>query len=316
MSSRSLASDFAPPPRRTFSVWERYAWSVPLYGLGVPLVKVLDAAGVWPRVIASAAKRTVGSFDAYEPTAADVFVCAGFKAGTTWMLQIATQIAFRGAAEFANIHNVVPWPDGPPMFQWQMIPLANPSPRERAPTGLRVIKTHGVQRNVPYSPAARYIAVVRDPKDVIVSGYHFLRSLLYGPLMPSVNHWIDLNLAGQVPHGEWADHLAGYWSVRDRGNVLFLTYEETKRGTDATVSKVAQFMGVDLSERELATVVQAASFECMKRDQSKFDPGQVVPWSARDFMLRKGRAGSSSELLTQEMQDRIDDHCRADLRRR
>lgn len=308
-----IASDFVPTPRRQFSSWERYAWSVPLYGLGVPLVKALDVLGVWPRIMASAARRHAGTFGVYEPTAADVFVCAGFKAGTTWMLQIATQIAFRGAAEFANIHHVVPWPDGPPMLRQHMIPLANPSPRERAPTGLRVIKTHVVQSSVPYSPAARYIAVVRDPKDVIVSGYHFLRSLVYGPLMPSVSHWVDLNLNAHVSQGSWAAHLASYWSVRNRGNVLFLTYEEMKRDTGAAIGRVATFMGVDLSPQERDAVVRASSFEAMKREQSKFDPGQVVPWGGRGFMLRRGRAGSSGELLTPELQQRIDNQCRATL---
>ena len=44
---------------------------------------------------------------------------------------------------------------------------------------------------MPYTDDARYIAVVRDPKDVCVSGYHFLRSMLWGPLAPSVERWVD-----------------------------------------------------------------------------------------------------------------------------
>jgi hypothetical protein len=56
---------------------------------------------------------------------------------------------------------------------------------------------------------------------------------------------------------EWAHHLASYWGLRDRTNVLFLTYEETKRDTRATVAKVAKFMGVDLSDVEFASVERA-----------------------------------------------------------
>jgi hypothetical protein len=100
------------------------------------------------------------------------------------------------------------------MVQPMLIPLANTSPREWSGTGLRVIKTHLPQQQVPYSSAARYIALTRNPKDVIVSSYHFARALLYGPLMPSVSHWVDLHLSGSFAHGSWAQHVASYYSPR------------------------------------------------------------------------------------------------------
>lgn len=308
-----IASNFAPPPRHTFSRAARYVSYIPLYGIGVPLVRALDAAGLWTRIMAAAVARPNEAFGTYEPAASDVFVCAGFKSGTTWLLQIATQIAFRGEAEFENIHHVVPWPDGPPPFQRFMIPLADDSPLWRSPTGLRVIKSHLTLDKVPFSPVARYIAMVRDPKDVIVSGYHFLRSMIYGPLMPSVDHWIDFVLHERRAGDSWAAHLAGFWRVRDHENVLFLTYEDLKRQGRAGIERIAQFMGAALSESELASVARASSFEAMKREQARFDPGQVVPWGGSGYMLRNGRAGGSAELLTPAMQRRIDEICRAQL---
>jgi hypothetical protein len=311
-----IASDFNPPLRKEFSVWSRYLSYLPLYGIGVPLVKLLDTTGHWPRIIATTTQRvTAASFGAYEPSGADVIVCAGFKSGTTWVLQIATQIAYRGAADFTNIHHVVPWPDAPPIKQSQIIPLTDDSPRQRAPSGLRIIKTHLAQEQVPYSSAARYIAVVRDPKDVIVSGYHFLKSMIFGPLMPSVGHWVDLFLAGATGHASWGRHLASFWRIRDRSNVLFLTFESLKRDTPAAVAQIAKFMGVDLTGAELAAVVQASSWQAMKQNQKQFDPGQVLPWSGRDYFLRSGKSGGSGELLTPAMQLHIDEACRAELRR-
>jgi hypothetical protein len=310
-----IASDFSTPPRQAFSAWSRYLSYIPLYGIGVPLVKLLDATGIWPRIIAASARSAAASpFGNYVPGEADVFVCAGFKSGTTWALQIATQITYRGAAEFSNIHHVVPWPDAPSVMQTQIIPLTNDSPRQCAPTGLRIIKSHLAQEDIPYSTAARYIVVVRDPKDVIVSGYHFLKSMVFGPLMPTVNHWVHLFLRGETGHASWGRHLAGFWRIRDRTNVLFLTFESMKRDMPATVARIAEFMGVELTDAELAAVVQASSWQAMKQAQDKFDPGQILPWSGRNYFLRRGQSGGSSELLTPAMQKHIDDNCRAELR--
>jgi Sulfotransferase domain len=311
-----IASDFRQPQRRDFPAVARVGAYIPLLALGVPLAKALELAGIWPRVAFRAGRKARShSFGAYRPTCHDVFACVGFKSGTTWLLQIAVQIACLGEAEFDNIHSVVPWPDGAPNFRKLIIPLTDDSPRRRSPTGLRIIKTHEQQQSVPYSSESRYIAMVRDPKDVIVSGYHFIRSLVLGPLMPSVRNWVDLNLSGGLPQGSWAEHLASYWRVRDKPNVLFLTYEQLSADPTAVIRQIAAFMKVDLSPQQLDAIVRASSFSEMCRLRKRFEPGRIVPWGKTDSMLRKGKAGSSGELLSAQLRNRIDDHNRAELRR-
>jgi hypothetical protein len=312
-----IASDFIPPPRPTFPPWTRYASYVPLYGLGVPIVKLMEAAGQWPRVSARRARKSIGDFGKYQPTGNDVFACSYFKCGTTWLLQIAVQIAHRGHAEFDNVHYVVPWPDAAGPFRKYIIPLSDPSPRRRSPTGLRVIKTHYDLNSIPYVRDAHYIAVTRDPKDVCVSGYHFLRSLLYGPLMPSMPHWVDFFLSPDfITPGSWAQHLSSYWQIRDRPNVLFLTFEEMKQDLAATVRRVAGFLGTELKNDEFDAIVRQSTFRSMKEAKLKFDPGQVVPWGTEEgYLLRRGESGRSGDFLTPAQQQRIDDHCRAELKR-
>ena len=310
-----IASDFAPPPRRPFAPWVRYASYVPLYGIALPIVKTLEAFGAWPQVMGRRARQHASPFGDYRPSAGDVFVCAYFKSGTTWTLQMTTQIAFRGQAEFDNIHHVVPWPDVPmPPMAKLMVPLTDPSPLARSPTGRRVIKTHLARTDVPFVPEARYIAVVRNLKDVCVSGYHFLKSMALGPLMPSVAHWVDYMLSPDF-RPPWAEHLASYWSVRHEPNVLFLTYEQMKRDHVGTVRTIADFMGVELTAAEADSVVAQSSFGTMKAAGLKFEPGRVVPWGREHSMLRRGESGTSSELLTPEQQERIDAWCRVELAR-
>jgi hypothetical protein len=112
----------------------------------------------------------------------------------------------------------------------------------------------------------------------------------------------------------WAAHLQSFWRVRDRPNVLFLTYEEMKRDSRAAIARIAAFMGVELTAAELAEVERRSSFAYMKEHQHRFNPGHVVPWgSAGGYMIRRGERGGSGELLTAEQRQQIDDSCRAQL---
>lgn len=311
-----IASDFHQPKHRDFPGIVRVGTHIPLVGLGMPLAKLLEFAGIWPRKMFKAFGRSAqdSGFAGYQPAGHDVFACVGFKSGTTWLLQIAVQIAYLGQAEFDNIHSVVAWPDAPPQFRKRVIPLADHSPVRRAPTRLRIIKTHLQEQLVPRSSEARYLVMVRDPKDVIVSSYHFVRSLLLGPLMPSVRHWVELSLSADLPSGSWARHLASYWRVRNEPNVLFLTYEDLSANPAGVIQQIARFMNVDLDTRQLDAVIQAATFEEMRKLNDRFDPGRVVPWGKADSMLRNGRSGEFAALLSPDLRQLIDDHARTELR--
>ena len=97
--------------------------------------------------------------------------------------------------------------------------------------------------------------------------------------------------------------------------MLFITYDEMKKDSAGGIRRIAKFMNVDLSPAELAEVERRSDFAYMKREGSKFEPGQIVPWGSAGYVIRKGARGGASELLTPDQQRRIDDHCRAELRR-
>ena len=318
MSARTLPDDTtdaapnAAPPfkRRTMTTGRRLAMT-PLFWVVVwPLSKLLSRR--WPLMMSRGITRALGTFPKYEPTAADVLVCSYFKSGTNWTMHIALQIAFRGNARFEHIHDVVAWPEVPARMR-MAVPVDDDRPRAASPTGLRVIKTHLALDAVPYSPAARYVAVVRDPKDVFVSSYHFLRAVGLGRAMPSVRRWLDVYLSPDTALGSWAAHLQSYWSVRDRPNVLFLTYEQMRADLPGAVDQIAKLMGVDLTAEERAAVIEQCTFEHMKKIGAKFDPSGP-PWaSAQGAMIRRGERGKSGELLSSADQKRIDDYWRAQL---
>jgi hypothetical protein len=258
-------------------------------------------------------QQTRRAFEGYQPTKHDVFVCTYPKSGTNWALQIAYQIAYRGRGEYQHIHDVVPWPDA---YLSKVAKLSDDPASPQNPTGLRVIKTHLSSEFVAYSPQAKYIVVARDPKDTFVSSYHFISSLS-GETMPPMDDLLTLFLSGDYQYGPWAQHLASYWSWRDRSNVLLLTFEEMKKDLKGAVRRVARLMEVELSEEELALVVEKSSFQYMKQIDHKFLPKQPFPLNriGKPVMIRRGERGSASELLTHEQQVQIDRQMRAELQR-
>lgn len=287
-------------------------------GVGAPMTRLMDATGLYAWMLHTfkqqvANRRVANNFGSYQPTKQDVLVCTYPKSGTNWMLQIAFQVAFRGQGEFENVHQYMPWPDA---FMPVDAKLEDATIADRSPFGLRIIKTHLWGEHLPYTPEARYICILRDPKDVFVSSYFFVRDVALGPLMPSVQTWYETFLSDAFFLGSWTDNLYHYWKLRHCPNVMVVTFEQMQADLMGIVRQTAAFLGVELTEAELQTVYEKSTFEYMKGVEHKFNPPPATPMASKETkMLRKGQSGTSSELLTVEQQHRIDDYCRAELRR-
>ena len=263
--------------------------------------------------------RKKNPFRGYVPGPQDVFVMTYAKSGTNWMMQIAHQLIYHGNGEFDHVHSVIPWPDTQAMpftMRRYAIPLKDACHWKTSPEQKRVIKTHFNWELLPYSKEARYITVIRDPKDIFVSNYFFLRDGVFGPAMPSVDTWFKLYLSDKFfLGGSWAMNTAGYWAERHRPNVLIASFKSMKRDLEGTVRKVAAFLDIRVSDEVIQEVCRRSSFEYMKQIDDKFRIGKMVAWRPEGPMLRKGAEGGSSELLTAERQREVDAYCLAELKR-
>ena len=304
----------------------RYFMGIMMVGVAGPIVRVLDLLGRAPAFAASMAARRHKSgrsqnpLNGYKPTSHDVFVVAHVKSGTNWMMQIAHQLAFHGNGEYEHIHCVAAWPDiammGP--MTHYAIPIEDPSVWQASPEQKRVIKTHFDFDWLPYSEQARYIIVIRDPKDVFVSSYFFF--VKNGPLSFtgfSVETWLEIFLtSGQGIWSSWPVNTAGYWAARHKPNVLIVPFTSMKKDLRGAVKKVAGFMDVTASDDVIDRVCEKASFDYMKQIDEKFRAWEMIPWkSTAAPMMRKGTQSSSSELLSAEQQERIDRHFMAELKK-
>lgn len=314
-----MASPVFPARKRQPNILFVGFFSLVYYGLIVPIDWVCRHIGSRTSFMSRMGKRRekgvdpriLEAFGDYVPTEHDVFVNTFSKSGTNWMLQMAHQIAFRGDGDFANIHDVVCWPDllMPSGKGKVTVALDDTSVQELSPVSLRVIKTHLSAHHMPYNDKAKYIVVIRDPKDVFVSSYHFVAGIM-GRIMPTMQEWLDAYLSDRfmLSFGvTWAEHTASYWALRDKPNVLLLSFREMKKDLEGTVRQVQKFLGVELTDDEFAAVVRKSSFDYMKAIDGNFLPmaGDAMPWM-KASMVRSGKAGGSGELITPEQQKRID----------
>lgn len=255
-------------------------------------------------------KRKKQAFASYVPNQHDIVVCTYAKSGTNWMLQIVTQIAYLGRGEFDHIHDLVPWPD-PPMPG--IVKLEEPT-WEQAPTKLRALKTHWEAPYVPYNPHARYIIVIRDPKDALVSGYYFADSIFSGVTQNvTPETWTRLFIKGHSIFGSWPEHTASFWSWRERKNVLVLRFEDLKTDLEETVRHIAAFMEVPLTEVQLEEITRKSSFSYMKKIDHKFAPPSLASGRDTAVMLRSGKTGSAKSLLNAAQRQEVDEAMRREL---
>jgi Sulfotransferase domain len=280
-----------------------------------PVVRKLERSNQILKVLWADSRRrarrsiTQNPFRGYTSGEQDVFVMTYPKSGTNWMLQIAYQLIHHGNGEFDHIHSVVPWPDAVLLSRTMRnyaIPLQLATAWRAAPERKRIIKTHLNWELIPYSKEARYIAVIRDPKDVFASLYFFVRENLLGRATPSVSAFYRAFLEGKIFTGSWAVNAAGYWAQRHRPNVLVVSFASMKHDLDATVRRVAEFLEIRVSDEVIREVCRKSSFDYMKSIDERFATYRGAPWRGKTFMLRTGKQGGSSDLLTPEHRREMD----------
>ncbi|GMH36637.1 hypothetical protein BSKO_04510 [Bryopsis sp. KO-2023] len=198
----------------------------------------------------------------FSPKPSDVFLLSPTKSGTTWVQQIMHGLRSRGSMDFDSINGVVPMletalDDGHDIHGDQ-------------PYSPRCFKTHSCWEDRPRGH--KYIILVRDPKDRIVSMFEFMQgwaissdiSLDSFAKVFGVHHVKDIF---PTTH----DAIASWWPHRKNPGTLWLHYEDLKLNLPTVVELIANFMGFDTGDKELLDIVtKQASFQFMKAHEDKF----------------------------------------------
>ncbi|XP_075556994.1 sulfotransferase 2A8-like [Dermacentor variabilis] len=109
---------------------------------------------------------------------------------------------------------------------------------------MRIVATRPPPRKELMSDEAKYVYVARNPWDVCVSAYNMFTTIRnHGFGDATFEEFVDAFLAGELGYGNFFDHVAAGYALRDEPNVFFVTYEELASDTRGTVLRLARFLG-------------------------------------------------------------------------
>ena len=242
----------------------------------------------------------------------DVFIVTFPKSGTTWVQQIV-RLLRNGDGKILD--RCIPWLEVLDSTFGRSMGYNKEMACSSDLLSPRAFKSHFpyafVPGGLPHTTLAKYIYVMRNPKDVCVSQWHHVMMMNVHPNLTWDQH-VGQWLSTTTQFGTWFDHILGWWEHKDAPNILFIKYEDMKADPHTAVRSVADFIGVtDATEELIENVVQRSSFASMKKDNSsnyswEIGPDKLLTEPGSAF-IRKGEVGNWKQYSSDEQSKLFDD---------
>ncbi|XP_072033479.1 amine sulfotransferase-like [Amphiura filiformis] len=263
--------------------------------------------------------RALKALKDYDVRDDDIWVTTYPKAGTHWAVEVVNLVLADGHEE--NIDRTkqpLPMefdfhqpgskmPDNIPRFPPEnRIPQYEQGKSWPSP---RVFMTHLPERMMPkqiYEGKGKVVFVLRNPKDIAVSMWHFLRPRKLNPKHEEWDTFFELYCTEKILNNSWFTFNLEFWNKhRDDKNFLFLKYEDMKRDLRTAVVQVADFLGRPLSDEAIDRVVDKTTLDSMKQRFNTADDNKSGKIGAQ-YIIRKGRVGDWKTQFTVAQNEAFD----------
>jgi Sulfotransferase domain len=187
----------------------------------------------------------------------DIYLVSYPKSGNTWTRFLLANLVYpERNPDFSNINALLP--DIEEMSKRDLERAQRP----------RILKSH--QYFDPRYPKVIY--VVRDPRDVVLSEYHFdIKRRAIADDFPR-QEFVSRFVRGEVNHanGTWAENVATWFYTR-RGDSRFLLvrYEDLQTQALEEMGKIARFIGISADPERLAFAVKQSAADRMRELEKK-----------------------------------------------
>ncbi|XP_064393465.1 LOW QUALITY PROTEIN: amine sulfotransferase-like [Halichondria panicea] len=246
----------------------------------------------------------------------DVWIVSYPKAGQTWTQNIVKLIRSKGEKDGVELQHSIPFAECNSEENSFLGKVDYNLPKPRA------FKSHLTYDLMPCGKPSttpcKYIYVARNPKDVVVSYFfHTYRLMIRRDAPFDLKLFFRNYVYGNLLYGDFFDHVLSWWSHRNEDNVLFLMFEDMKKDPRAAITRIATFIGADVSDEVIDKVVAETSFDSMKKDEtanfSFVDKYLTATNPDSGAFMRKGEVGDWKNHLTPEQSAEIDQLCEEKL---
>ncbi|UYV68931.1 hypothetical protein LAZ67_6001690 [Cordylochernes scorpioides] len=252
----------------------------------------------------------------YQPRSDDIFIASYPKSGSHWT-QYIIQLLFNKGEPCKS------YEDFKKCSLFIDLEGVNKADNLNNP---RMLATHFPYDKCPKNEITKYIFVLRNPKDVIVSYYYFLTGIIKDPL--DLDSTFDLFLEGKLMYGDYFKYTKTWYEHRDDPNILILTYEEMKEELEKSIMKIAKFLNMEEALKENPEIVEKVIKNCsveetkkvLKTDTSNISKEkgeapipEVLKEKSNITIVRKGIVGDWKTHLTREQEERLNQRAEKEL---
>jgi hypothetical protein len=211
----------------------------------------------------------------------DVFIVSYPKSGNTWTrFLIANLVHPDKHPDFSNINQIIPEPEAASTRALAKIPRP------------RILKSHEY-----FDPRYRKIIyIVRDPRDVVLSQYHFHIKRGRIDESYSIEQFVDRFIAGETStYASWGENVAGWLATRyNTPGFLLLRYEDMLANTVTELRKIADLLGIEADGQRLSVAVEQSSAERMRELEKKHSRNWYLTKNTRQDIpfVRTAKSGN------------------------
>lgn len=193
------------------------------------------------------------------------------KSGTHWLLYITHLILREG-------HPITTYEEF--SKEWRFLEYMDIKDF-RSSLPMRTFITHLALDKRWMTEEGKYVYIARNPWDVCVSFYHMATNIsTYEFQNGTFEEFFDTFASGNFGYGDYFEHVAAGYALREESNVFFVTYEDLKKNTREMALRLAYFLG-DKYGRALEKD-EALLQKLLERSQPEYMRNVVVvDWKGR-----------------------------------
>ncbi|ELU18414.1 hypothetical protein CAPTEDRAFT_181778 [Capitella teleta] len=185
--------------------------------------------------------------------------------------------------------------------------FGKPLPPVKIPLAKTHLPVEAMEKHVKRN--TKIIVGFRNPKDNLVSIYHFYRSNRdLGSFKGTFSEFFQLVKDKHVMYGDVFDCNLGWWSIRDRPNTMYVNFEDLTEDPVKEVRRMAEFLGKEVTDEDIIKIVEWTTFGNMREEKSTNYEAikHILDFKISPYM-RKGTVGDWKNHFTEEESKYIDE---------